>query len=114
MRYLDLLARTVDKGCTFGSIEGCISPGPASLLRLSTDDTSGGIRGYVAEGNFEDEKLESFGGRGLMKVENLQVLLNYMVENGFEHHIAITQAHVADIIKEAVDKYLGWTMYRHK
>jgi L-fucose isomerase-like protein len=114
MRYLDLLARTVDKGCTFGSIDGCIAPGPATLLRLSTNDTSGAVRGYVAEGEFEDEKLESFGGRGVMHVHDLQALLDYMVENGFEHHIALTQAHTADILKEAVGKYMGWNIYRHK
>jgi len=113
MSYLDLLARTVDKGSTYGSIESCIVPGLATLLRLSTDDTSGTIRGYVAEGDFEDEKIESFGGLGVMKIENLQVLLNHMVENGFEHHIAITQARVADIVKEAIGKYLGWNIYCH-
>ncbi|MBK9712470.1 MAG: hypothetical protein IPO81_14310 [Kouleothrix sp.] len=34
-------------------------------------------------------------------------------KQGFEHHVAMTRAHVADVLKEAFETYLGWETYQH-
>jgi L-fucose isomerase-like protein len=47
-------------------------------------------------------------------VPNLQGLLRYICEHGFEHHVAITLAETADAVGEALGKYLGWEIYRHR
>jgi hypothetical protein len=39
--------------------------------------------------------------------------MKYMVKNGFEHHTGMVRSHVADIIQEAVETYMGWELYRH-
>ncbi len=114
MSYLDALSQSVKKECTYGSIEGHISPGPTTFFRMSTDDTKGGIKAYVTEGKFTDDEVETFGGYGVVEVEGLQELLNKIVKNGFEHHTASTKAHVADIVNEAVSNYLNWSISYHQ
>ena len=59
-----------------------------SFCRVSTDDTSGKMRGYVGEGVFTDDPLDTFGGAGVVRIHGLQDLLRYICENGFEHHVA--------------------------
>lgn len=97
----------------YGSLGGKMAPGPVTLLRLSTDDVKGCIKAYLAEGRITEDEIETFGTYGVMEVAGLQKLLTYVADRGFEHHVAIVQDHVADILEEAVRKYLGWEMYRH-
>jgi L-fucose isomerase-like protein len=47
------------------------------------------------------------------EVPGLQRLLGYICKNGFEHHVAMTMDHVAGILNEAFDNYLGWENYFH-
>jgi L-fucose isomerase-like protein len=84
-----------------------------SFARFSTDDCTGKIRGYVGQGRFTDDPLKTFGGAGVVEIPNLQNLLHYICEQGFEHHVAGTFSHVADAVHEATTKYLGWDVLRH-
>ena len=59
-----------------------------SYARFSTDDTAGRMRGYVGEGAFTDDPLKTFGGAGVVEIPQMQKLLRYICENGFEHHVA--------------------------
>jgi len=96
-----------------GALDGRIATGPVTLLRFSTDDTRGKIRAYVAEGEFTKDKIETFGGYSVVKIEGLQSFLEYIADEGFEHHVAVVHDHVADVIEESVRKYLGWEVYVH-
>ena len=46
-------------------------------------------------------------------VEDLQMLVVYLCKNGFEHHVALTRDHRADVLHEAITTYLGWDLYYH-
>ena len=46
-------------------------------------------------------------------IPHLQTLLQYICDNGFEHHVAINQARVAAACYEALSKYLDWDVYLH-
>ncbi len=85
-----------------------------TYCRFSTDDRNGMIRGYVGEGEFTDDPLETFGGAGVVKIPHMQDLLRYICENGFEHHVAANLSNTAGMVHEAASKYLGWEMYWHK
>lgn len=113
MDYQEIIAGTVGKENTFGTIVGRIAPGPFSYARVSTDDLEGVIRAYVGEGTFTRDEMQTFGGYGVFEVPDLQVLLRYICENGFEHHVAATRATVAGAVEEALGKYMGWDVYRH-
>jgi len=113
MDYHEIIAGSVGKQNTYGAIVGRIAPNKATFCRLTTDDTAGIITGYVGQGEFTADKLNSFGGYGVMKVKNLQTLLQYICKAGFEHHVAANLCSKADAITEALDNYLGWEIYRH-
>ncbi len=51
---------------------------------------------------------------GWLHIPDFQKLLNFICENGFEHHVAINPSQVAPALDEAFTKYLGWTTYYHK
>ncbi len=113
MQYQAIVAGAVGKENTYGTICGRIAPNPATFLRASTDDLTGTITCYLGEGEFTDDKIETFGGYGVMRIRNLQTLVRYMCENGFEHHVAVNIGTKAAAINEALTTYMGWEVYRH-
>ncbi len=114
MDYQEIIAGTVGKESTYGTVVGRVKAGPVTFLRLSTDDIAGRMRGYVGQGRFTDDPLETFGGAGVVEVPRLQELLRYVCENGFEHHVAANLSECAAAIHEAATKYLGWEIYWHR
>ncbi len=111
---LDILGTVLGHEDTFGAVKGKVAPGPFSFFRISTDDTSGSIKAYLGEGEFTADPYGMDGGIAVSKVNNLQKLLKFICKNGFEHHVAMTRGHVAAVIQEAVDSYLGWDLYKHE
>ena len=114
MDYQEIIAGTVGKDNTYGTVIGRIAPGAATFCRTTTDDTAGIVSVYVGEGEFTNDKLETFGGYGVMKIQNLQSLMQYVCRMGFEHHVAVSRTEKADAIAEALDNYMGWEVYRHE
>ena len=114
MDFQEIIAGTVGKENTFGTVVGRVKPGAMSFARFSTDDTAGAIRGYVGEGAFTNDSLNTFGGVGVVQIPDLQKLLHYICENGFEHHVAANFSTIAAAVHEAAVRYLGWQMYRHQ
>ena len=113
MDYQEIIAGTVGRENTFGTIVGKVRAGAMTFARFSTDDRRGIIRGYVGEGAFTKDKLKTFGGAGVVHIPHLQQLLRHICTNGFEHHVAATFSHVADSVHEATTRYLGWDIHRH-
>ncbi|MBD3373637.1 fucose isomerase [candidate division KSB1 bacterium] len=113
MAFADVLGTTLGKENTAGAINGRVPAGPMSFARLSTDDTSGSIIGYIGDGQFTDDELKTFGSRAVVQIDNLQSLMQFICENGFEHHTAMNAAYTADVLEEALVKYMGWEIYRH-
>ncbi len=114
MTAQDILASTVGPQNAWGALQGRISPSPFTYARVSTDDLSGTVAAYLGEGEITGDPLDTFGGYGVVRVPNLQVLLRYICENGFEHHVAVNKAQVADALYEAMDNYLEWDVYYHQ
>jgi L-fucose isomerase-like protein len=113
MDYQEIIAGTVGKENTYGTIVGRVKAAPFTYLRVSTDDATGRVRAYVGEGDLTDDPLKTFGGYGVVKIPNFQKLLTHICENGFEHHVAINPTHTAAGVREALGKYLGWDVYLH-
>ena len=114
MDYQEIIAGTVGKENTFGTCVGRVRASPMTFARFSTDDLTGKIRGYVGEGRFTDDSLETFGGAGVAEIPNLQGLLKHICTNGFEHHVAANLSNVADVLHEATTRYFGWDVLRHR
>lgn len=107
MDYQEIIAGTVGKDNTYGTVVGRIAPGPATFCRTATDDASGVITAYTGQGQFTNDKLDTFGGYGVMKIPNLQDLMQYVCKMGFEHHVAVNLSQKADAITEALGNYLA-------
>lgn len=110
---LDLLGETLGRDRCFGAIKGRVLAGPMTYFRASTDDRLGRIKSYLGQGEFTDDPFDMDGGIAVCKVDRLRDLMGFICQNGFEHHVAMVRGHVADVIEEAVCKYLDWDIYRH-
>lgn len=110
---LDVLGSTLGKENCFGAVKGQAAPGDFTFVRLTTDDVAGRLRAYVGEGVLQAEDLPTKGGLANVRVSNLQGLLKYICQNGFEHHVCFVRGQVADILAEALGNYLGADVYRH-
>jgi len=113
MDYQEIIAGSVGKENTYGTMVGRVAAGDFTYSRVTTDDLTGTIRAYVGQGRFTDDELQTFGGYGVFQVNRLQELLRYICLNGFEHHVAATRAKVAPILEEAFSTYMGWDVYHH-
>ncbi len=114
MDYQAIIAGTVGRENTFGTVVGRIKPTKITFCRVSTDDMAGTIRVYLGEAEMTDDPVDTFGGYGVIKVPGFQRLLRHICEHGYEHHVAINAGQVADALSEAFTKYLGWSVYHHK
>jgi L-fucose isomerase-like protein len=114
MDYQAIIAGTVGRDNTYGTCVGRVKAGPMSFARFSTDDVRGEIFGYVGEGEFTNDSLQTFGGAGVVRIPAMQTLLRFICENGFEHHVAANLSSVAAVVHEATTNYLGWDVYWHR
>jgi L-fucose isomerase-like protein len=114
MDFQEIIAGTVGKANTFGTCVGRVKSGPMSFARFSTIDSEGVIAGYVGQGEFTSDPLDTFGGAGVVRISNLQGLLRFICERGFEHHVAANLSSVAGAVEEAASRYLGWRVYAHQ
>jgi L-fucose isomerase-like protein len=114
MDYQAIIAGSVGKENTYGTVTGGIRSSKVTYCRVATDDINGKIRAYLGEGEITDDKVNSFGGCGVVKIPNFQGLLQHICKNGYEHHVAMNLSEVADAVHEAFTTYLGWEVYYHK
>ena len=114
MDFQEIIAGAVGQDNSWGTCVGLIKTGPMSFARFTTDERAGKIRGYVGQGEFTDDPLVTFGGAGVVCISNMQKLLRYICENGFEHHVAANLSSTASAVEEAASRYLGWEIHYHE
>ena len=108
-----ILGTTLGEENTFGALNGRTGAGPLTTARVSTDDLNGSISTYVAEGEFTDDPLDTFGPRAVVEVPGLPRLMHIICQHGFEHHSAMSRSHTAGAVAEALSRYKGWKTYHH-
>ncbi len=106
MRYQKIMARSLPKEVTNGTLEGDIKPGDITFYRLqSTADNH--LLAYVAEGEILPVSTHSFGSIAVFAIpEMARFYRHVLIENGFPHHGAVAFGHYGKTIFE-VFKYLG-------
>ena len=75
MDFQEIIAGTVGKENTYGTVVGRVKASPFTYLRVSTDDAAGKIRAYIGEGELTNDPLKTFGGYGVVRIPNFQKLL---------------------------------------
>lgn len=114
MDFQEIIATAVGKESTFGTVVGKLKSGPLTYLRVSTDDLHGRMRAYTGEGEITNDKLESFGGYGVVRIPAMQKLMRHICHNGFEHHVSVNRSYYARAVVEALGNYKGWEVYHHQ
>jgi L-fucose isomerase-like protein len=84
-----------------------------TYFRLSSDDRAGTLKSYLGEGDFTDDPFPMDGGIAVTRIHELRKLMQFVAQNGFEHHVAMVRGHHADVVHEAVTRYLDWPIYHH-
>ena len=113
MDFQEIIAGSVGKENTFGTVVGTLKAGPLTYCRVSTDDLHGKLRAYCGEGEITADKLKSFGGYGVVKIAGLQALLQYVCRHGYEHHVAVNRSHFGRAVADELGNYKGWEVYHH-
>ncbi|MBN1139496.1 MAG: fucose isomerase [Anaerolineae bacterium] len=114
MSFQEIIAGSVGKDNTYGTVVGRVKPGPFTYCRVSTDDERGLIRAYLGEGELTADPLDTFGGFGVVEIPHFQDLLRHICIHGYEHHVAVNRTQVADALDEALTRYMGWEVYFHR
>jgi L-fucose isomerase-like protein len=113
MDYQEIIAGTVGREKSYGTMVGRLVPTEFTYCRVTTDDFEGRIRAYVGEGEITSDPIATFGGYAVARIPRLQGLLRHICSRGFEHHVAINPSRIASVIDEAFSRYLGWDVYNH-
>ena len=115
MDYQEIIAGTVGKENTYGTIVGRIAPGPFTYCRVSTDDFCGRVDARTsAKAASPTTSSTPSAATASSRCRTSRGCCSYICRNGFEHHVAATKATVADAVEDALDTYLEWDVYRHE
>lgn len=110
---LDVLGEVIGREKCFGAVKGKVKAGDMTFFRMSTDDRAGTIKSYLGEGEFTDDPFGMDGGIAVAHIKNMRRLMGFVTQQGFEHHVTMVRGHHADVVGEAVYRYLGWPIYHH-
>ena len=110
---LDVLGTTIGPEKCFGAVKGKVAPGPMTYFRISTDDLLGKVKGYVGNGTFTADPFAMAGGIAVIDLPRMRDLFTHLCRQGFEHHVAMVRGNHADVVDEAVSRYLKWDVYHH-
>lgn len=106
MKYQKIMARSLPKEFTNGTLEGDIVPGDITFFRLqSTADSH--LKAYVAEGEVLPVATRSFGGIGVFAISEMgRFYRHVLIEDNYPHHGAVAFGHHGKALFE-IFKYLG-------
>ena len=106
MRNQMIMARSLPKEVTNGTLEGDIIPGDITFFRLqSTSDAK--LTAYVAQGEVLPVATRSFGAIGIFAIPQMgRFYRHWLIEKNFPHHGAVAFGHFGKQLYE-VFKYLG-------
>jgi L-fucose isomerase-like protein len=110
---LDVLGESIGRSKCFGAVKGKVKAGDMTYFRLSSDDRAGTLKCYLGEGEFTNDPFPMDGGIAVTHVKRLRELMRFVTQNGFEHHVAMVRGHHADVVQEAIGRYLKWPHYHH-
>lgn len=104
-----MFVKTQGKNCSWGVNVGRIKPGVVTICGMRTED--GQVRYFVEKAEVVDVPVdeEFFGTCGVVQLDGLQTKLRRMAEEGFRHHAIIALGDHTRAIRDAFNKYLGYT-----
>jgi len=107
-----ILANALGAGCGWGCNSGRIASTPITFGSLLTE--GGKLKFFLGQGRFTRDPIpeDFFGCAGVAQVNNLQEVLQTIGYAGYRHHVSVTPGHIADPVREAFERYLGYDVDR--
>lgn len=104
-----MFTKTQGCNCSWGVNVGRMKPATVTLCGMRTEN--GETRYFVERAEVCDIELDRafFGTYGVVEISNLQTKLIHMGEEGFRHHVLVTEGDHTKAMREALSKYLGYT-----
>lgn len=96
--------------CT-GVLELVVRESPATVFRITQGMPGQGWKVFLGQGRFEDNSANTFGGYGWCRLPGLKRIYRDILLRHFPHHVAVTQAHVGNVLYEVFGNYFGMAMY---
>ena len=92
-----MFKKSFGEGTGVGVNKGEIKEGAITFGSVKTEN--GKVYAFVSEGDFTDDEIEPefFGTGKVIRKNDVNSLSNYMAENGYKHHLAITFGKVVEI-----------------
>ena len=119
VNYQIIQNRLLEKGgepdFTRGTLEGDIKSGDITLYRLHAN-ADGSLEAYCAQGEVLDVKTKSFGGIGVIAIDEMgRFYRNVLIRKHFPHHAAVAFSHIGKAFYGVLD-YFGIkdVSYNHK
>ena len=94
-----------------GALELWVKPGPATVCRVTQGTEGEGWKVFIAEGRFEENEARTFGAGGWCRIPGFERIYREILLDHFPHHIAVTQAHVGNVLYEVFGNYLRMSVY---
>ena len=104
-----MFTKTQGCNCSWGVNAGRIKPSTVTVCGMRTE--KGETRYFVELAEVLDIELDRafFGTYGVAEIPDLQAKLIHMGEEGFRHHVLITEGDHTKAVRQALSKYLGYT-----
>ena len=104
-----MFVKTQGCNCSWGVNVGRMKPATVTLCGMRTEN--GETRYFVERAEVKDIELDRafFGTYGVIEIPGLQEKLIPMGEEGFRHHVLVTEGDHVKAMREALSKYLGYT-----
>ena len=105
-----IIAGTTGRENAMGVAEFVMQDGPVTLAR-ATQNNQGAFKVAVAQGCVEANDATTFGAYGWVRLPGIQKLYRDVLLRNFPHHVAMTRAHVGNVLWEAFGNYLGFEVF---
>jgi len=106
-----IMSKHIGAEISTGAMELTVKPGPATVCRVAQGLPGDGWKVFIGQGVFEDNEAKTFGAGGWCRLPGLTEIYREILLDGFTHHIAVTQAHVGNVLYEVFGNYLGMAVY---
>ena len=103
-----MFKKSYGEGTGIGIVNGEFKKCDVTIGSFKTED--GELYAFASEGKLTDDKIEKefFGTGVVFESPVMPEILDYMMLNGYRHHVAIVPGNWADSVSEALNNYLEY------
>ncbi|MBN1489979.1 MAG: fucose isomerase [Phycisphaerae bacterium] len=106
-----IMSRHIGTDKSTGVLELVVREGPATVCRITQGMPGEGWKVFLGQGRFEDNSANTFGAYGWCRLHGLPHMYRDILLRHFPHHVAVTRAHVGNVLHEVFGNYYGMGMY---